>query len=306
MGLLSKVKHTIGARLGFKALNLPAYNQPDMELLGSIASMQVKQNRKSFTSLHDAEFKVYSQWGEDGIIQYLVNEVEISNKYFIEFGVESYIESNTRFLLKNNNWSGLIMDGSAAYMQQVQQSEDYWKYDLTAKTAFITKENINQLISESCPYKEIGILSVDIDGNDYWVWEQINVITADIVIAEYNSVFGIDRAITTPYKADFQRTNAHYSNLYFGASLLALCDLADKKGYFFVGCNTAGNNAFFVKKDKIGSLLPLKPEEGYVFSRFREARDKEGKLTYATNQDRLKVLKGLPVYNTRTGQTEYL
>jgi hypothetical protein len=257
--------------------------------------------------LSDVEYKVFSQWGDDGIIQYLVNNIEIKNKIFVEFGVENYTESNTRYLLQNNNWIGLIMDGSEVNMDYVKRDEIYWKYNLKAKSIFINAENINTLISEEGIKGEIGILHIDIDGNDYWVWKAINVVDPIIVIVEYNSLFGIDRAVTVPYDPTFYRTNAHYSNLYYGVSLLSICDLAEEKGYSFVGCNSAGNNAYFVKNDKLSSSIPvISPEEGYVKSQFKESRDNEGKLTFLSGNERISEIKGMKVFNTRTNKIEIL
>lgn len=125
-----------------------------------------------------------------------------------------------------------------------------------------------------------------------------------IVIVEYNSVFGRDNAWTVPYRADFYRTDAHHSNLYFGSSLLSLCDLAVEKGYTFIGCNTHGNNAYFVRNDKMKGLQPVDEQKGYVLSQFRESRDKHGNLNYLNGDNRLKEIKGLPVFNTRTDKAE--
>ncbi|PKP59336.1 MAG: hypothetical protein CVT88_05715 [Candidatus Altiarchaeales archaeon HGW-Altiarchaeales-1] len=272
-------------------------------MMGKILVNQLKTS-KQIMSLHDAEFKVFSQWGDDGIIQYLINNIDILNKSFIEFGVENYKESNTRFLLINNNWKGFIMDSSEKNIEQIKNEDIYWKYDLTAKAAFITAENINQLITDAGFTGEIGLLHIDIDGNDYWVWKAIKVVNPIIVIVEYNSVFEIDRAITIPYDSSFCWTNAHYSNLYFGASLLALCDLAEEKGYFFVGCNSNGNNAYFIRKDKIGNMKVLTPKEGYVYSKFRESRDKGGNLNYIGGGERLEVIRGMKIYNTRTDKLQ--
>lgn len=253
-----------------------------------------------------AEFKVFSQWKDDGIIQFLVDYLNIKTQTFIEFGVENYTEANTRYLLMNNNWSGLIMDGSAANINQVKQEELYWKYDLTAVNAFITRENINDLISRNGFSGEVGLLHIDIDGNDYWVWKEITCISPIIVIVEYNAVFGKDYPWTVPYKADFYRTAEHYSNLYFGSSLLSLCDLAKEKGYHFIGCNSNGNNAYFVRKDHIGGIQPTDADKGYVLSKFRESRDKVGNLTYISGNKRLQEIKGMQVYNTRTNTIEHI
>lgn len=206
----------------------------------------------------------------------------------------------------NNNWKGLVLDSSPGSISAIHANTWYWKYDLTAVSAFVTRDNINSLI-ESAGFKgEIGLLHIDVDGNDYWLWQALDVVQPIIAIIEYNSVFGVERAITIPYAQNFNRAQAHPSNLYFGASLLALCDLAQSKGYVLVGCNSHGNNAYFVRSDKVGALTPVDPKEGYRLSKFRESRDSQGNLSYVSGIERLKMIKGLPVINTRTQQSESL
>ena len=254
------------------------------------------------TPLKRAGFGVFSQFDEDGIIQFLINHVEIKNQTFIEFGVEHYEESNTRFLLMNDNWQGLVMDGSEENVDYIKNDRVSRKYDLQSYCEFITKDNINELIRRAGFDSDLGLLSVDIDGNDYWVWEAINSIQPRIVVSEYNSVLGLD-PVSIPYQADFFRTKAHYSNLYYGCSLSALTHLASKKGYVFVGSNLRGNNAFFIRKDLAGSFRELTAQEGYVNSRFREGRDKKGNMTLLRGPDRRKLISHLPVVNVVTGQT---
>ncbi len=272
---------------------------------GKISTQINRGNTKNIIeNIQLAEFRVFSQWGDDGIIQFLVEYLKIESKTFIEFGVEDYKESNTRFLLINNNWKGLIMDCSEKYMEQVQKEDIYWKHDLTALPVFVTKENINPLLQNNGFEGETGLLHIDIDGNDYWIWKEINCIKPVIVIMEFNSVFGFDNPWTIPYDKDFFRTNYHYSNLCYGASLLSLCDLAEEKGYAFVGSNSYGSNAYFVRKDKMNGLKSLTAKEGYVQSTVRESRDKDGKLTLLSGAKRLAQIKGLQIYNTRTQQLE--
>lgn len=267
-----------------------------------------KQNQKNVDSilnnLQESEYKVFSQHGDDGIIQFLVDYLEIKNKTFIEFGVENYLEANTRYLLIENNWTGLIMDGSKKNIDFVQSDHIYWKYNLTAVDAFITKENINNLIKSNGFEGEIGLLHIDIDGNDYWIWETIDVVSPIILILEYNSLFGAENTWTIPYSADFFRTNAHFSNLYYGASLASLVDLSEKKGYIFIGCNSAGNDAFFVKREFAKNLKTKTCQEGYVESKFRESRDSKGNLTFLNKEKQLELIKGLPIVNTQTMKTE--
>jgi hypothetical protein len=209
--------------------------------------------------------------------------------------------------MMNDNWTGLIMDASPKNIKKIIHSEYYWKFQLIARHAFVTAENINQLISDAGINGELGLLHIDIDGNDYWVWKAIDIVRPVIAILEYNSIFGIDRPITTPYDKNFQRTKAHFSNLYFGASLGALLHLARQKKYAFIGCNSAGNNAYFVRRDKLNANVhELSLQEGYVLSRFRESRDRTGNLSYITGNERLNTIRGMPVFNVENNQIEHL
>jgi len=258
--------------------------------------------------LQDAEFKVFSQFGEDGILQYLARETGLrrSEQTFVEFGVQNYSESNTRFLLMNDHWRGLIIDGSKEYMESVRSQDLYWRHDLTAVDAWIDRDNINRLIGDAGFSGDIGLLSVDIDGNDYWVWERIDVVNPVIVVVEWNSVFGPDHAISVPYDPAFDRSRAHFSNLYWGASIRAFEHLAEQKGYALLGSNIAGNNLFFVRKDRIGRLTPLSSADAYVESRFRDSRDASGKLNYLGGMRRRAEIIDLPVVDVLTDGTTTL
>ncbi len=265
-------------------------------LIAGVLIRQIKE-QGLLTRLAEAEFKVFSQFGDDGIIQYLIQQVIIpeNSKKFIEFGVQDYQESNTRFLLMNDNWTGLIFDGSSENIQRAAGHMPFWRYALTAVPAFIDRDNVNDLFLKNGFEGQIGLLSIDIDGNDYWVWESVCVVNPLIVVCEYNSVFGADHAVTIPYAASFQRGTAHYSNLYWGASLKALCNLASRKGYIFVGSNSAGNNAYFVREDALGSLRPLTCAEGFVRAKFRESRNRDGILNYLPVSEQLSEIGHLPV-----------
>jgi hypothetical protein len=284
-------------------------NTPMSDVLKNINELKVLEARQyirttktseAVNSLHDVEFKVFSQFGDDGIIQYLIHKVKIDNRSFVEIGVENYTESNTRFLLVNDNWRGLVMDGNSAHIRYIRKDEIYWRHDLTAIEAFVSRENINQLLTEHRFAGEIGILSIDIDGNDYWVWECVTVVQPIIVVIEYNSNFGDKMAVSIPYDPTFYRTAAHYSNLYWGCSLKALVLLAKRKGYVFVGSNGAGNNAYFVRRDKLGPLKRKTVAEGYVESKFRQSRDRQGNLTYLSGMDCLATIRDMPIVDVTT------
>jgi len=257
------------------------------------------------TDLKRAGFGVFSQHDEDGIIQFLISHLEIKNPTFVEFGVENYEESNTRFLLMNDNWQGMIMDSSEENIAYVRNDKISRRWDLQAKCSFITLDNINALLRESGFDPDMGLLSIDIDGNDYWIWEAVDSVQPRIVILEYNSVLGRD-PVSIPYQSDFYRTKAHFSNLYYGCSLSALTYLANKKGYILAGSNQRGNNVFFVRKDIAGALPERTPQEEYVSSHFRESRDPHGAFTRLREAERRKAIAHLPVVNVVTGKTSPL
>lgn len=242
--------------------------------------------------LHDVEFQVFSQWGDDGIIQYLTSKIDIPHKTFIEFGVENYTESNTRFLLINNHWTGLVIDGSKDNVDYIRNDKISWACELMAIHSFITKDNINSIIRKA-HFKEAGLLSVDIDGNDYWIWETITDINPVIVVTEYNSLFGKNTKWTIPYDASFVRGQNKLPFCYYGASLGALNDLAERKGYSLIGCNSKGNNAYFIRNDKLTFFEKKTVEECFVYCHFTEAYLGEQLLT----EKKILALDNLPIYD---------
>ncbi|WP_446012105.1 hypothetical protein [Candidatus Electrothrix sp.] len=109
--------------------------------LGRIEARQLCHKKPA--DFRDYEFKVSSQTGEDGIIQFLIHNIPIQSKIFIEFGVQNYTEANTRFLLQNDNWFGLIIDGSQNNINYIKNDPIYWRYNLKAECTFIDCDNIN-------------------------------------------------------------------------------------------------------------------------------------------------------------------
>lgn len=272
-------------------------------LLGRSISWQVRQ-KDAIGTLEDVEFQVYSQWGEDGIIDWLVENVPIDDTTFVEFGVENYLEANTRFLLQNRNWRGLVMDSNPTHVAKIEGDELYWRHDIKAVSAFVTRQNIDNLLGENEICGDIGLLCIDIDGNDYWVLDAINVISPRILVCEYNPIFGDLHAITIPYNPDFQRLKAHPSGQYFGASIKAIRNLAMRKGYEFVGTCSNGINAFFVRKDLFGTIADKITDRRAFPSRHRDSRDEAGCLTHVAGARRADLIKSLPVLLIEEGNRE--
>jgi hypothetical protein len=190
-----------------------------------------------------------------------------------------------------------VLDSEPRFIESIRQDAWLWRYDLTATCTFVTRENIDETLRAQVPTPDVGLLSIDLDGNDYWVWQAIVSIQPRIVVCEYNSLFGATRAVTVPYDASFSRGRAHFSHLYFGASLLALCRLASAKGYDFVGCNSKGTNAFFVRSDVSAALPKPSPAAGFVASTHRDSRDEQGNMNYLRGVDRGRAIAHLSVYD---------
>lgn len=253
--------------------------------------------------LSAVEWQAFSQWGEDGILDWLVHHLPDIPESFVEFGVENYRESNTRWLLRARNWKGLVMDGSADHMRDLRGQDIYWQHDLTGVAAFVDAGNIDDLLTRHEFAGDIGLLSIDIDGNDYWVWKAITAVRPALVVCEYNAVLGDLQALSIPYDPGFVRTRAHSSNLYYGASIRALIHLGEEKGYTFLGTNSHGSSGFFVRNDLAGQVAGRLENIKAWPSRFREARDARGKLLFCSPSERSRIIGDLPVVRIPEGET---
>lgn len=271
------------------------YTNQTIAILNAKNLFEKYRLKENIKSINDIEFKVFSQWGQDGIIQYLINKLDIKSNTFIEFGVGNYTESNTRYLLMNDNWKGLIIEQNKKDVEYIKNDNIYWQYDISILNSKINKDNINDLISSKFANKEIGLLSIDIDGNDYWVWKSIEYKPC-IVICEYNSLLGNTDKLTVPYDESFSRYKYSYSGLFYGASLQALISLGKEKGYVFIGCNKNASDAFFIRKDLyLKSNLNFIGE--YILATSKDSRDINGNLKFLEDQDRMNVIADIPFYS---------
>ncbi|MDR2343439.1 MAG: hypothetical protein LBD86_02760 [Spirochaetaceae bacterium] len=197
---------------------------------------------------------MYSQNDEDGIIEEIFKRIGTTNKKFVEFGIQNGLESNCHFLL-HKGWSGLWIEGSKKYADETRVlfKKVLESGRLTVVNAFITAENINRLIDEAGNITgEIDLLSIDIDGNDYWVWEAINSVKPRVVAIEYNAKFPPGHEWIMAYDEHhvWSGDDEH------GASLKALELLGERLGFQLVGTNFNGVNAFFVRKELVKDSFP--------------------------------------------------
>lgn len=217
-------------------------------------STKLNFDKKNYNSLKESEFKLFSQNGEDGIIDFIFHHIGFKSKKSVEIGF-GYIENNSLFLITKYNFNSLLIDGQDYNVNVFNKfNRKIIKSNSLAIKEWITTDNINQIISNYIDDSEVDLLSIDIDGNDYWIWESIKCISPRVVIMEYNASF-YSHSITVPYDESFDRTkfsneprNSHW---YHGASLSALEKLGKSKGYSLIGTDSKGVNCFFVKDNEI-------------------------------------------------------
>jgi hypothetical protein len=187
------------------------------------------------------EWKVYSEDGEDGILQGILAKLGTTNKFCVEFGAGDGIGCNTGLLVKNFGWNCLHMDWGGNSEAWVKQEK-------------VTAENINDLFNKYGVPAEFDVLSIDIDSNDYWIWKAIQGYSPRIVVIEYNASIPVAESRAVEYDPNLQWDGSNY----FGASLKAMTDLGKQKGYTLIGCNSKGVNAFFVRNDLVNNNFKIR------------------------------------------------
>lgn len=221
------------------------------------------QNTKRLAQFHRS---VFTQNGEDGIIEEIFRRIGTTNQYFVEFGAHG-IKNNSTYLLQKD-WKGLWIVGSVLGQKAIGSifKRQIAKGHLTTLKAWITRDNIQLLFQQANVPVDFDFLSIDIDGNDYWVWDKIVDYKPRVVCIEYNATYPPNHAWVMNYNAD----HIWNGTSYFGASLLALEKLGKSKGYVLVGCDFAGCNAFFIHESEDLSKfeMPFTSENHYEPARY--------------------------------------
>ncbi len=210
------------------------------------------------------EYSLFSQHGEDGIIRYLLSEIGVESRIFVEFGF-GVVQNNSLRLILNEGFQGLFIDGSEETCDLFNRSAQRLQLKtVSAINSFLNTDNIEQTILRRVSPGEIDFLSIDVDGNDYWFWDKIDCVSPRIVCIEFNAGFGSGWSTTVAYDADFRRFDKHPSGFYHGCSIAALQKLGVRKGYRLVGCDSSGTNAFFLRTDiDAPTVATLAPRDAY-------------------------------------------
>jgi hypothetical protein len=213
--------------------------------------------------LADTEAQYFSQNGEDGILQYLLALVgTTARRRSVELCAAEGIECNTANLIVNHGFHGLLVDGGDELLHVGRHfyeiGRDTWFSPPVLAQRWVTAENVNEIVTSAGFSGEIDVLSLDMDGVDWWIWRGLEAANPRIIVAEYNPALGPDLTLTVPYRPDFRIHDGEgeADRFYFGASLRAFVILARARGYRYVGSQRYGFNAFFVRDDLAGDLIP--------------------------------------------------
>jgi hypothetical protein len=235
--------------------------------------------QKEKENLEENGYKIYSQNDEDGIINYVFSKIKTKSNKFVEIGIEDGIECNTRNLVENFGWEGIMIDGNT---KETKRAREFYLSDrVSIVNSIVTPNNINKFISE-----DVDLLSIDVDGSDYWLWKAVKY-NPSLVIIEYNSTF-YDKSITIPYSDSF-RKEFHPDWLLHSAGLNAFIKLGKEKGYKFIYAN--GINAFFLRydSDENNQFKELTFEEGY--------RENLGRRIWGTPEEQFNLIKDREIVN---------
>lgn len=221
---------------------------------------ELRQRGGPFPALRDVAFRSYSQNQEDGILLYLFGLLGTTNRVAVEICAGDGIECNTANLVLNHGWSALLIDGDEARVARgrafYSRRRETRVWPPTFVHDWVTTANVDDLLTQHDVTGEIDLLSLDLDGVDWWIWRAMSVIEPRVVVVEYQDIWGPERAVTVPYDAEFRAEFRDRFPDYAGASLAAFVKLGREKGYRLVGCEPLGFNAFFVRQGIGDDVLP--------------------------------------------------
>ena len=263
--MIENIKHILKKYLKYYKVRNRFKSSVRIEQEKLVENYRKCQLDNTLPSIKKSGFKLFSQFEEDGILLYIFSIIGMKHKTFIEFGSDDGINSNSANLYYNHDFTGLFIDGNKKAINRGRYFFNKYGNPKVEKPIFkhefITVDNINQIIKDAGIKGEIGLLSIDIDGNDYWIWKAINIVSPQVVIIETHNEFGLNDIIV-PYDPTYIYPGKH--PVYHGASPIAMTKLAKKKGYRLVAANELGFNFIYVREDLGCDFLPAVSEESLL------------------------------------------
>jgi hypothetical protein len=215
------------------------------------------------TSPQSWEFGAFSQHGEDGILDHLIRNLKVCDKYFLEIAAGDGLENCTAYLALGAKWSGVMVEGDAALAEHCRRVYQNRIWNVMVSGGYVDLGNISEVLN-MMPMKNFDLFSLDIDSIDFHIMKAVLELgyRPKIIVVEYNSAFGPTRAVTVPYQAVFNRWSEHPSGVYYGASVMAWRSLLESLDYHFVSVDSSGTNAFFANcryfdEQFLSSMTPI-------------------------------------------------
>lgn len=271
MGLFGKIKKSFLKHFPVRGVEGSVRVVKEILVEQYLKEYLLENPRYEGKKLNRHEFQVFSQGGEDGIIEEIFNRIGATNRYFVEFGVGNGSESNTTYLLLKD-WRGLWIESGEKNVASIRKAYGSLLAggQLQVRQDFVTAENIEEIFKEASVPETFDLLSIDIDRNDYWVWQAIQRYQPRVVVIEYNAVMPAPLEWIVKYEPRAGWDGSSHQ----GASLKSLEILGARKGYRLVGCSFTGGNAFFVKEGLVGDKFaePFTAEHHYEPPRYFIAR----------------------------------
>lgn len=235
--------------------NEAIYQQMQRQILSQY-SVARQQNIIPYASIKDAGFRAYSQFEEDGIILYILGMIGFESRKVVEMCCGIGRECMAANLILNHGFQGYLFDGSIdnvnAARSFFRSKKDMMLGNPEIAHAWITMENVNSLLEDVGCTGEVDLFSLDIDGNDYWIWKAIEVIRPRLLVFETHCNIPSDLSLTSPYRPDFDAWSQQGAERDFrSVSLLAMTKLCRQKGYRLIGGHRHGFNAFYLR-DGVG------------------------------------------------------
>ncbi len=242
-------------------MDVDSIHQQLQQLLICQHQSNIQRGTKSYENISQAGFRCYSQFEEDGIILYILATIGMKTKKVVEICVGDGEECMATNLVINHGYQGFLFDGSEHNIRHARRFFNLKKDCLltppSLNVAWITKDNINKLLREVGASGEIDLLSLDIDGNDYYIWEAITEVNPRLCVFETHDIVPGDCSVTIPYEDNFNcRANSDGNPDFRSVSLLAMKKLSERKGYRMIGAHRHGFNVFFLRNDIATETFP--------------------------------------------------
>ena len=222
---------------------------------------QFRLGERPFDAIRDAGFRCYSQFEEDGILLYILAGIGMKTRRVVEIGCGTGVENMSTNLILNHGFEGYLFDGLASNIQAAEvfyrSKKDCLLVQPNLAQAWITRESVNETLRHAGAMGEVDVFSLDIDGNEWYVWNAIEIINPRVCVFETHNIVPNGLALTIPYQSDFDYTAQPESQWDFrSVSLGAMIKLSSKKGYRLIGAHRHGFNAFFLRNDIAPDLFP--------------------------------------------------